>query len=86
MGDGGFWAQRARQRHRQRRLQQGRRRDRDRRQHYSAATGGQDILSSRAANDNRSGAHPIEAAVRGVGVQWVRTVDRTYDVNKMQAV
>ena len=52
---------------------------------YSAATGGQDILSSRNDNANRSTQHPIEAAVRGVGVQWVRKLDNTYDVNAMQA-
>jgi indolepyruvate ferredoxin oxidoreductase alpha subunit len=53
---------------------------------YSAATGGQDLLSSRGDNASRSTRHPIEAAVRGVGVQWVRTVGHTYDVNTMQAV
>ncbi|OYU93133.1 MAG: indolepyruvate ferredoxin oxidoreductase [Burkholderiales bacterium PBB5] len=52
---------------------------------YSAATGGQDVLSSRADNPHRSTHHPIEAAVRGVGVNWVRTVDHTYDVNAMKA-
>ena len=52
---------------------------------YSAATGGQDIPSSRALNPNRSTRHPIEAAVRGVGVQWVRTLTRTYDVPAMRA-
>jgi indolepyruvate ferredoxin oxidoreductase alpha subunit len=51
---------------------------------YSAATGGQDILSSRAANPNRSTMHAIERAVRGIGVQWVRTITRTYDVGAMQ--
>jgi indolepyruvate ferredoxin oxidoreductase alpha subunit len=51
---------------------------------YSAATGGQDIPSSRAPHPNRSTMHPIEAAVRGVGVQWVRTVRRTYDVASMR--
>jgi len=50
---------------------------------YSAATGGQDILSSRTGNEHRSTSHPIEAAVRGVGVEWVRTVDHTYDVKRM---
>ena len=50
---------------------------------YSAATGGQDILSSRATNPNRSTMHAIERAVRGVGVQWVRTITRTYDVHAM---
>ena len=52
---------------------------------YSAATGGQDLLSSRGDNVSRSTQHPIEAAVRGVGVQWVRTVDFTYDVKAMRA-
>jgi indolepyruvate ferredoxin oxidoreductase alpha subunit len=52
---------------------------------YSAATGGQDILSSRADNPHRSTRHPIEAAVRGVGVEWVRVIDRTYDVAKLRA-
>lgn len=54
--------------------------------YYSSATGGQDILSSRADNDNRSTNHPIEQAVRGVGVKWVRVIDRTYDVSKMRAL
>jgi indolepyruvate ferredoxin oxidoreductase alpha subunit len=53
---------------------------------YSAATGGQDLLSSRAQKDNRSMQHPIEAAVRGVGVEWVKTVDYTYDVKQMRDV
>jgi len=52
--------------------------------YYSAATGGQDIPSSRANNRSRSTHHPIEKAVRGVGVDWVRTIDRTYDVGKMR--
>jgi indolepyruvate ferredoxin oxidoreductase alpha subunit len=51
---------------------------------YSAATGGQDILSSRADNKTRSTQHPIEAAIRGVGGAWVRTLGRTYDVAKMR--
>jgi indolepyruvate ferredoxin oxidoreductase alpha subunit len=50
---------------------------------YSAATGGQDLLSSRAENTVRSTGHEIERAVRGVGVDWVRTV-RTYDLKKMK--
>ncbi|PLC48931.1 indolepyruvate ferredoxin oxidoreductase [Pollutimonas subterranea] len=53
--------------------------------YYSAATGGQDILSSRAGNTHRSTNNPIENAVRGVGVKWLRTLDRTYDVAKVQA-
>ncbi len=52
--------------------------------HYSAATGGQDILSSRANNATRSTQHPIEDAVRGVGAKWVRRIDRTYDVARMR--
>ncbi len=51
---------------------------------YSAATGGQDILSSAADNPIRSTGNPIERAVRGVGVAWVRTLTRTYDVAKMR--
>jgi indolepyruvate ferredoxin oxidoreductase alpha subunit len=51
---------------------------------YSAATGGQDVPSSRADNPNRSTYHPIEAAVRGVGVQWVKTITNTYDVRAMR--
>ncbi|HEX4859956.1 MAG TPA: indolepyruvate ferredoxin oxidoreductase subunit alpha, partial [Rhizomicrobium sp.] len=53
---------------------------------YSAATGGQDLLSSAADNKNRSTKHAIETAVRGVGVSWVRSVDDTYDVKRMQDV
>ncbi|MBX3551596.1 MAG: indolepyruvate ferredoxin oxidoreductase subunit alpha [Pseudolabrys sp.] len=52
--------------------------------HYAAATGGQDILSSRADNPERSTKHPIVDAVKGIGVQWVRQIDRTYDVAKMR--
>jgi indolepyruvate ferredoxin oxidoreductase alpha subunit len=52
---------------------------------YTAATGGQDIPSSRAANRTRSTWHPIERAVRGVGVEWVKTVRRTYDVAGMRS-
>ncbi|MFZ1813373.1 MAG: indolepyruvate ferredoxin oxidoreductase subunit alpha [Rhizobiaceae bacterium] len=54
--------------------------------YYSAATGGQDVLSSRADNRSKSTGHPIAAAVRGIGVQWVRQIDRTYDVPKMRAI
>ena len=52
--------------------------------HYTSATGGQDILSSTAPNPTRSTGHEIERAVRGVGVQWVRTIRRTYDVAGMR--
>ncbi|TQV79528.1 indolepyruvate ferredoxin oxidoreductase subunit alpha [Denitrobaculum tricleocarpae] len=54
--------------------------------YYSAATGGQDILSSRAGNVSRSTRHPIEDAVKGVGVKWVRRIDHTYDVGAMRDV
>jgi indolepyruvate ferredoxin oxidoreductase, alpha subunit len=51
---------------------------------YSAATGGQDNLSSQAENRHRQTKNPIEKAARGVGVNWVRAVTRTYDVTKMR--
>jgi len=51
---------------------------------YSAATGGQDILSSRAENETRATHHPIEQAARGIGVKWARTLPRTYDVARMR--
>ncbi len=51
---------------------------------YTSATGGQDLLSSRTAHPTRSTGHAIEKAVRGVGVDWVRTVRRTYDVAGMR--
>ena len=46
---------------------------------YSAATGGQDIPSSRWPNEHRQGNNSIVDAVRGVGVKWVRHT-RTYDI------
>jgi indolepyruvate ferredoxin oxidoreductase beta subunit len=52
---------------------------------YSAATGGQDILSSRAENKTKATNNPIAAAVRGVGVKWVRQVN-TYDIGRMKRV
>ena len=51
---------------------------------YTSATGGQDIMSSSAANAIRATNNTIEKAVRGVGVEWVRTLTRTYDVAKMR--
>ncbi|MEJ8856570.1 indolepyruvate ferredoxin oxidoreductase subunit alpha [Variovorax robiniae] len=51
---------------------------------YTSATGGQDILSSKANNPTRSTGHEIEQAVRGVGVKWVKTMRRTYDVAGMR--
>lgn len=51
---------------------------------YAAATGGQDILSSAGTIETRSTQHPIEKAVRGVGVEWVKHITRTYDVAGMR--
>ena len=54
---------------------------------YTAATGGQDILSSTdlaQTRPTRSTGHEIERAVRGVGVQWVRTLKNTYDIGAMR--
>ena len=52
--------------------------------YYSAATGGQDIMSSRANNTNRKTNNTIVNAVKGIGATWVRQIDRTYDVAKMR--
>ncbi|KZL05045.1 indolepyruvate ferredoxin oxidoreductase [Pseudovibrio axinellae] len=52
--------------------------------YYSAATGGQDILSSRANNKTKQTQNSITKAVQGMGVKWVRQLDRTYDVTKMR--
>ena len=52
--------------------------------YYSAATGGQDIPSSRAANPTKSTNHSIVAALKGVGVEWIRHIDHTYDVGRMR--
>ena len=51
---------------------------------YSAATGGQDILSSRAPNTRRLTNNSIVKAVRGIGATWVRQIDHTYSVGKMR--
>lgn len=51
---------------------------------YSAATGGQDNLSSRTENRSKSTRHPIAEAVRGMGVRWLRVIDRTYDLTRMR--
>jgi indolepyruvate ferredoxin oxidoreductase alpha subunit len=50
---------------------------------YSAATGGQNLLSSRGDIENRSTQHPIEKAAKGIGVKWTKTV-RTYDIGDMR--
>ena len=51
---------------------------------YSAATGGQDVMSSRAANPTKSTRNPISKAIKGIGIDWVREVDRTYDVARLR--
>ena len=50
---------------------------------YSAATGGQDILSSHHPSLMRNTQNAIEKAVRGIGVTWARTIERTYDLKAM---
>ena len=52
--------------------------------YYSAATGGQDIMSSRALNPRRKTNNSIVNAVKGIGAGWVRQIDRTYDVARMR--
>jgi indolepyruvate ferredoxin oxidoreductase alpha subunit len=52
--------------------------------YYSAATGGQDIPSSRAHNPRRQTNNAITDAVRGIGAKWVRQIDRTYDVARLR--
>ena len=51
---------------------------------YTSATGGQDILSSRATNKRRKTNNSIVQAVKGIGAKWVRQIDRTYDVARMR--
>ena len=53
---------------------------------YSAATGGQDVMSSRADNATKATKNPISKALNGIGITWVRQVDRTYDVTHMRNV
>jgi indolepyruvate ferredoxin oxidoreductase alpha subunit len=50
---------------------------------YTAATGGQDILSSKATNKIRTTKLSIADAVRGVGVKWVQTITNTYSLADM---
>ncbi|MEM1091600.1 MAG: indolepyruvate ferredoxin oxidoreductase subunit alpha [Pseudomonadota bacterium] len=52
---------------------------------YSAATGGQDLLSSTATNARRNTNNPIARAVRGLGVKWLKEVN-TYDISRMKRV
>ncbi|GLS87042.1 indolepyruvate ferredoxin oxidoreductase [Cypionkella aquatica] len=51
---------------------------------YSAATGGQDVMSSRADNATKATRNPISKALNGIGIDWVRQIDHTYDVKKMR--
>jgi indolepyruvate ferredoxin oxidoreductase alpha subunit len=51
---------------------------------YSAATGGQDVMSSRADNPTKATKNPISKALGGIGITWVRQIDRTYDVGKLR--
>lgn len=51
---------------------------------YSAATGGQDLLSSRGENPLRVTQVPIENAVRGIGVKWVRKITDTYRLTELR--
>jgi indolepyruvate ferredoxin oxidoreductase alpha subunit len=51
---------------------------------YSAATGGQDVMSSRADNATKATKNPISKALNGIGITWVRQIDRTYDVARMR--
>ena len=52
---------------------------------YAAATGGQDILSSRAKNKTKATNNPIARAVRGMGVNWLKEV-HTYNISEMKRV
>lgn len=52
--------------------------------YYSAATGGQDVMSSRADNATKATQNPISKALNGIGITWVRQIDRTYDVAHMR--
>jgi indolepyruvate ferredoxin oxidoreductase, alpha subunit len=53
---------------------------------YSAATGGQDVMSSRADNATKATKNPISKALRGIGISYVRQVDNTYDVPHLRKV
>ncbi len=53
---------------------------------YTAATGGQDIMSSKGLNTLRKTQNSIESAVRGVGIEWVRAITNTYGIAQMRDV
>ena len=52
---------------------------------YSAATGGQDIPSSKGDLENRNLKQPIKKAVQGVGIDWVRNI-QSYDMKQTMKV
>jgi indolepyruvate ferredoxin oxidoreductase alpha subunit len=54
--------------------------------YYSAATGGQDVMSSRADNATKATKNPISKAVKGIGIDWVREISNTYDVGHVRDV
>ncbi|MCA3511465.1 MAG: indolepyruvate ferredoxin oxidoreductase subunit alpha [Rhodobacter sp.] len=54
--------------------------------YYSAATGGQDVMSSRAENATKATKNPISGAVKGIGIRWVREITNTYDVGHLRDV
>ena len=54
--------------------------------YYSAATGGQDVMSSRADNATKATKNPISKAVKGIGIDWVREITNTYDVGHVRDV
>ncbi|MFY8145369.1 MAG: thiamine pyrophosphate-dependent enzyme, partial [Rhodobacter sp.] len=54
--------------------------------YYSAATGGQDLMSSRAENATKATKNPISGAVKGIGIRWVREITNTYDVGHVRDV
>ena len=61
-----------------------RRRRADRRQPLYVGDRRPDLLSSRAINRTRSTRHAITTAVKGMGVEWVRHIDRTHDVGRVR--
>ncbi len=54
--------------------------------YYSAATGGQDVMSSRADNTTKATKNPISKAVKGIGIPWVREITNTYDVGHVRDI
>ena len=53
---------------------------------YSAATGGQDVMSSRATNATKATKNPISRALQGIGITYVRQVNNTYNVGHLRKV